>query len=123
MSAILFSLVNLNASSGTELVGLAASETDDPGRTMPGAVKSTFWRVTIIYITSLTIIGLMVPWNDDRLIGGSGAPASPLVIALDRANIHGINQLVNATICASVLSIALSSVYGGSRTLIALAEN
>jgi yeast amino acid transporter len=59
---------------------------------MPGAVKGTFWRVTIIYITSLTIIGLMVPWNDDRLIGGSGASASPFVIALDRANIHGLNR-------------------------------
>lgn len=90
---------------------------------MPGAVKGTFWRVTIIYITSLTIIGLMVPWNDDRLIGGSGASASPFVIALDRAKIHGLNHLVNATICVSVLSIGLSSVYGASRTLTALAEN
>lgn len=109
--------------SGTELVGLAASETADPRGTMPGAVKGTFWRVTIIYITSLTIIGLMVPWNDDRLLGGSGASASPFVIALDLANIHGLNHLVNATICVSVLSIGLSSVYGASRTLTALAEN
>ncbi len=30
---------------GTELVGLAASETPDPRATMPGAVKGTFWRI------------------------------------------------------------------------------
>lgn len=30
---------------GTELVGLAATETPDPRATMPGAVKGTFWRI------------------------------------------------------------------------------
>ncbi|KIY72262.1 APC amino acid permease [Cylindrobasidium torrendii FP15055 ss-10] len=108
--------------SGTELIGLAASETPDPRGTMPGAVKGTFWRVTIIYITTMTIIGILVPWNNEKLIGGSGSSASPFVIALDLANISGLNHLVNVTICISVLSIGLSCVYAGSRTLTALAE-
>lgn len=30
---------------GTELIGLAASETPNPRQAMPGAVKGTFWRV------------------------------------------------------------------------------
>lgn len=30
---------------GTELVGLAASETPNPRTTMPAAVKGTFWRI------------------------------------------------------------------------------
>lgn len=107
---------------GTELVGLAASETPNPRETMPSAVKGTFWRITIIYITSLTIIGLLVPYTEDRLIGGSGASASPFVIALKNAGISGLDHLVNATICISVLSIGLSCVYAGSRTLTALAE-
>ncbi|KAL0066166.1 Amino-acid permease inda1 [Marasmius tenuissimus] len=110
------------AFAGTEIIGLAASETPNPRETMPRAVKAAFWRIVIIYIVSLTIVGLMVPWNDDRLLGGGGAAASPFVIALDRAKIPGINHLVNATICVSVLSIGLSSIYAGSRTLTALAE-
>ncbi|KAF8875776.1 APC amino acid permease [Infundibulicybe gibba] len=108
--------------SGTELVGLAASETPNPRETMPTAVKGTFWRITIIYITSLTIIGLLIPYDEPRLLGGGGSAASPFVIALDNARIKGLNHFVNATICVSVLSIGLSSVYGGSRTLTALAE-
>ncbi|KAF9473602.1 APC amino acid permease [Pholiota conissans] len=108
--------------SGTELVGLAASETPNPRKTMPSAIKGTFWRITIIYITSLTIIGLLIPWDEPRLFGGGGSNASPFVIALDRANIHGLNHFVNVTICISVLSIGLSCVYAGSRTLVALAE-
>ncbi|KAG6808350.1 hypothetical protein H0H92_010029 [Tricholoma furcatifolium] len=107
---------------GTELIGLAASETPDPRATMPGAVKGTFWRITIIYISSLTVIGLLVPFNEPRLLGGSGAAASPFVIALDNAHIPGLNHFVNATICVSVLSIGLSCVYAGSRTLTALSE-
>lgn len=89
---------------------------------MPAAVKGTFWRITIIYITSLTIIGLLVPWDEPRLLGGSGAAASPFVIALSNAGISGLDHFVNVTICISVLSIGLSCVYAGSRTLTALAE-
>jgi amino acid permease len=33
------------SSAGTELVGLAASETPNPRETMPAAVKGTFWRI------------------------------------------------------------------------------
>lgn len=110
------------AFAGTELVGLAATETPNPRATMPGAVKGTFWRITVIYVTSLTIIGLLVPFNEPRLLGGGGAAASPFVIALDNAGIRGLSHFVNATICVSVLSIGLSCVYAGSRTLTALAE-
>ncbi|KAJ8082699.1 Amino-acid permease inda1 [Marasmius tenuissimus] len=108
--------------SGTEVVGLAASETPNPRESMPTAVKGTFWRVTLIYVTSLLFIGLLVPYNEKRLFGASDASASPFVIVLDNANIQGLNHLVNATICVSVMSIAISCVYAGSRTLTALAE-
>ncbi|KAF5367285.1 hypothetical protein D9615_010458 [Tricholomella constricta] len=107
---------------GTELVGLAASETPNPRETMPAAVKGTFWRITIIYISSLTLIGLMIPYNEPRLLGGGGAAASPFVIALDMAKIPGLNHFINVTICISVLSIGMACVYAGSRTLTALAE-
>ncbi|TFL05711.1 amino acid permease/ SLC12A domain-containing protein [Pterulicium gracile] len=107
---------------GTELVGLAASETPNPRESMPTAVKGTFWRITLIYISSLTMIGLLIPYNDERLFNGEGANLSPFVIALQKARIPGLPHLVNATICISVLSIGMSCVYAGSRTLTALAE-
>ncbi|KAJ2933240.1 hypothetical protein H1R20_g3809, partial [Candolleomyces eurysporus] len=114
------------AFAGTELVGLAASETPNPRQTMPAAVKGTFWRITVIYITSLTIIGLLIGYDESRLLGGDadidGAAASPFVIVLKDAGINGLDHFVNATICISVLSIGLSCVYAGSRTLTALAE-
>ncbi|WRT66803.1 uncharacterized protein IL334_003766 [Kwoniella shivajii] len=107
---------------GTELVGLAATETPNPRKTMPSAVKNTFWRITLIYITSLTLVGLTIRSDDDSLYNGSGSDISPFVILMDRARIKGMNHIINLTICISVLSIGLSCVYAGSRTLTALAE-
>lgn len=108
---------------GTELVGLAATETPNPRKTLPSAVKNTFWRITLIYMTSLCIIGLNLPYNQERLLGGSdGAGTSPFVIMANLAGLNGLDHLINITICISVLSIGLSCVYAGSRVLTAMAE-
>ena len=89
------------AFAGTELVGLAASETPNPRETMPSAIKNTFWRITVIYILSLLLIGLNLPYNDEFLLFASGgtAAASPFVRILDLAHIPGLNHLINVTIC------------------------
>lgn len=48
--------------------------------------------------------------------------SSPFVIAIKNAGINGLPDFVNVVILVSVLSIGNSAVYGGSRTLTALAE-
>lgn len=63
---------------------------------MPGAVKGTIWRVAFIYIISLTLIGLLVPYNHPRLLGASNdANASPFVIVWDQAKVKGLNREYN----------------------------
>jgi amino acid transporter len=59
---------------------------------MPGAVKGTIWRVGLIYIISLALIGILVPYNHPRLLGASGASASPFVIVWDTAGVKGLNR-------------------------------
>lgn len=84
-----------------------------------------FWRITLFYILALLFIGLLVPHDSKQLLGSGGyidTKASPFVIALDNAKIKGLPDFVNVVILISVLSIGNSSVYGGSRTLCALAE-
>lgn len=113
------------AFAGTELVGLAAAETANPRKSLPSAVKQVFWRITLFYIVSLTIIGLLVKHTDDRLLNGSSgvdAKASPFVIAINDAGIKVLPSIMNAVIMIAVLSVGNSSVYGSSRTLAALAE-
>jgi amino acid permease len=40
--------------SGTELVGLAAAESENPQKHLPSAVKQVFWRISLFYILALT---------------------------------------------------------------------
>jgi amino acid transporter len=48
--------------------------------------------------------------------------ASPFVIAAKDAGLIGFDSFMNVVILVSVISIGNSGVYGGSRTLTALAE-
>ncbi|KAG0688571.1 glyceraldehyde-3-phosphate dehydrogenase 1 [Pichia californica] len=109
---------------GTELVGLTSAETANPRKTLPSATKQVFWRITLFYMVSLTLIGLLVPYNDPRLLGNSSedAAASPFVIAIRNAGIKGLPSVMNAVILIAILSVANSSVFGASRTLASLAD-
>lgn len=113
------------AFAGTELVGLAAAETANPRKTLPTATKQVFWRICLFYIVSLTLVGLLVPYDDERLTQGSSsadARASPFVISIRNAGISGLPSVMNAVILIAVLSVGNSAVYGTSRTLAALAD-
>ncbi|KAL2870199.1 amino acid permease/ SLC12A domain-containing protein [Aspergillus lucknowensis] len=110
--------------SGTELVGLAAAESKNPTRALPGAIKQVFWRITLFYILGLFFVGLLVDSTDDRLLGSGliDVQASPFVLIAADAGLQGYDDFMNVIILISVLSIGVSGVYGASRTLTALAE-
>jgi yeast amino acid transporter len=113
------------AFAGTELVGLAAAETENPRKSLPTAIKQVFWRITLFYIASLTLIGLLVPYNEDRLLdikSSADAKASPFVIAIENAGIEVLPSVMNTVILIAVLSVGNSAVFGSSRTLAALAD-
>ncbi|KAI1079418.1 amino acid permease [Whalleya microplaca] len=112
------------AFAGTELVGLAAAETANPRKSLPTAIKQVFWRITLFYIVALFLIGLLVPYDDPRLLipGAASAAASPFVIAIENAGIEVLPSVMNVVILIAVLSVGNSSVFGSSRTLAALAD-
>ncbi|EAU34757.1 general amino-acid permease GAP1 [Aspergillus terreus NIH2624] len=113
------------AFAGTELVGLAAAETANPRKSLPTAVRQVFWRISLFYIVSLTLVGLLVPYTNPQLLNGKSsadAKASPFVIAIKNAGINVLDSIMNVVIMIAVLSVGNASVYGSSRTLAALAE-
>src|ERR1700716_84268 len=88
------------AFAGTELIGLAAAETANPRKSLPTAIKQVFWRITLFYIVSLTLVGLLVGYNDPRLLSGGSADAtaSPFVIAIRDAGIDVLPSVMNVVI-------------------------
>lgn len=109
------------AFAGTELAGLAAAETANPARSLPKAVKQTFWRVVLFYLVSLSIVGCLVPYTDPNLGQGKDGRYSPFVIAIQNAGVSGLPSVFNVVICLSVISVGNSSIYAASRTIAAMA--
>lgn len=108
-------------------MGLAAAETANPRKSLPTAIKQVFWRITLFYVVALTLVGLLVPYNDKRLNPPGGghdadAKASPFVIAIEEAGIQVLPSVMNTVILLAVLSVGNSAVFGSSRTLAALAN-
>lgn len=109
---------------GTEFVALTAADQANPKRAIPQATKVVCYRIVFIFMLSLTMITMLVPYNSDDLLGsgGSSTHASPFVIAISRHGIRVVPHIINAVILLSVLSVANSAVYLSSKTLFSLAK-
>jgi amino acid transporter len=107
---------------GTELVGLAAAEAANPRKTIPKATKQVFWRITLFYVISLFLLGLIVPSDNDNLSQASGGNTrySPFVLSFQLAGIKALPSIFNAVITLSVLSVANSCTFAATRTVQAL---
>lgn len=108
--------------SGTEAVAIAASETKNPGRAIPKAIRQTFIRIIIIYMGIAFFYGLTVPYNAPELASTNKSLKSPMAVAITRAGWAGGVNLINAFILVTCISAINSSIFIGSRTIVHLAH-
>jgi len=108
---------------GTEIVGLAAAETDNPEKNVPKAIKSVFWRILLFYVGSIFIVGTLIPFTSPDILGGGvgNVAASPMTLVFKNAGFAAAASVMNAVILTSVLSCGNSGLYTASRMLHAMA--
>jgi amino acid transporter len=106
-----------------ELIAIAAGETVDPRRNIPKAARRFVWRLGLFYGFASLVIGILVPYTDNQLLGQSNASASPFVIGIKNAGIGGLNHAINAAILTSAWSAGNSFLYSGSRVLYSMSLN
>ena len=127
VSVLLVFLVAGFSFQGTEGVGLAAAETDDPARNVPKAIRSVFWRILLFYIGAIFMVGTLISYTDPNLMhGDEGHVAlSPFTMVFERLPHVGYYaaSLMNAVILSAVLSAGNSSMYVASRMLYAMAHS
>ena len=46
---------------GTELVAVAAGEAENPHESIPKAIKSSFWRLLIMFVSTITVMAFIFP--------------------------------------------------------------
>lgn len=109
---------------GVESVAIAATETKNPAKAVPTAVRQIFFRIIVIFMGCAFFFGLCIPWTDEALLGtGSSVLKSPVTIAIQRAGWEGGAHLVNAFIVVICLSACNSAIYIGSRSVLFMAQD
>lgn len=107
---------------------MTVGEAQNPRKTVPRAIKLTFYRILVFYVLSVFLLGLIVPYNSPNLIfansqsSTSTASASPFVVAISLAGIKGLPGLLNGCILLFVFSACNSDLYIASRTIYGLAS-
>ena len=109
---------------GTEMIGVAAGESENPRRDVPRALTSVFWRIMLFYIGAMAVIGFLIPYSDPNLLTAADGNIniSPFTLIFERAGIAFAAAIMNAVILSAVLSAGNSGLYVSARMLFALAQ-
>lgn len=107
---------------GTELLGVAAGESEEPEKNIPKAISTVFWRILLFYVFAIFVIGMILPYTDERLLSDS-ISVSPFTLVFERAGFAFAASVMNAIILTSVLSAGNSGMYASTRMLWDLARD
>ncbi len=108
-------LVVVFAFGGTEIVSVAAAETENPSRSVRSAVRTVVWRIMVFYVGSVFVIVMVVPWTSDAL-------SSPFAAVLSIASIPGADTAITLVAVVALLSALNANLYGASRMIFSLSE-
>ncbi|WP_313548550.1 amino acid permease [Pseudomonas sp.] len=109
---------------GTELIGVAAGESENPKKNIPIAIRQVFWRILMFYILAIFVIAMLIPYTDPRLLQNeaSDISVSPFTLLFERAGFAAAAGVMNAVILSAILSAGTSGMYASTRMLFSLAE-
>ncbi|WP_106766992.1 amino acid permease [Paenibacillus faecalis] len=109
---------------GTELIGVAAGESENPRKNVPRAIRQVFWRILIFYIFAIFVIGLLIPYTHPSLVqsGVEDISVSPFTLVFEKAGLAFAASVMNAVILSSVLSAGNSGMYASTRVLYSMAK-
>ncbi|WP_063734148.1 amino acid permease [Streptomyces sp. RTd22] len=102
---------------GSEIVTLAAGESEDPQRAVSKATNSVIWRIAVFYLGSIFVVVTLLPW-DSKSITKNGS----YVAALESIGIPHAGQVMNVIVLTAVLSCLNSGLYTASRMAFSLGQ-
>ncbi|WKV73940.1 amino acid permease [Streptomyces sp. PCS3-D2] len=103
-------LASVVAYGGLETVTIAAAESEDPVKGVATAVRTTMWRIAVVYVGSMLVIVTLLPWNDPEV-----REDGPYAATLDHLGIPAAGDIMNVVILIALLSAMNANIYGSSR--------
>ncbi|WML44043.1 amino acid permease [Neobacillus sp. PS3-40] len=117
ITALLITMITVNFSfQGTELIGIAAGESEDPEKTIPRSIKQTVWRTLFFFVLAVAVLAGLIPAEK------AGVVESPFVVVFDSIGIPYAADIMNFVILTALLSVANSGLYAATRMLYALSK-
>ncbi|MEU8823302.1 amino acid permease [Streptomyces sp. NPDC048636] len=102
---------------GSEIVTLAAGESENPQRAVSKATNSVIWRIAVFYLGSIFVVITLLPW-DSKAIAKHGS----YVASLESIGIPHAGQVMNVIVLTAVLSCLNSGLYTASRMAFSLGQ-
>ena len=105
---------------GSELIGVTAGEAKDPEKSIPKAIKQTFWRLVIFYILAVVVISFLIPYTNPNLLASSNshdASISPFTMVFQNAGLQSAATVMNVIILTAIISACNASMYSATRIL------
>ncbi len=104
------------AYAGFEIIGLAASETENPEKIIPKAIKYTVLSLVGLYIVSAAVILFLIP------TAAVSENVSPMVAALNNWGMGWAGNAMNIIMITAILSTMLAAMFGLGRMIRSLAD-
>ncbi|MBT2654718.1 amino acid permease [Bacillus sp. ISL-18] len=102
---------------GSELIGIAAGESEEPQKNIPRAIRNVLFRIIIFYLASIIILSAIFPTKELGLL------ESPFVTLMDLAGIPFAPDIMNFVILTAILSVGNSCIYASTRLLWAMSHD
>ncbi|MDO4917913.1 amino acid permease [Kocuria sp.] len=102
---------------GTEIVTIAAAESDHPVSGIRKAVNSVIWRISLFYLGSVFVVVALVDWTRPEL-----AQVGSYQFTLDSIGLGGLTTVLDLAILTAVASCLNSALYTASRMAFSLAQ-
>jgi len=109
-------LVVMFTYAGFEIIGLAASETENPHRTVPRAIRYTVISLVGLYTVAIALLLPLVPTSNLT------EDVSPLVAALSGKGVTWAASVINIVLVTAILSTMLAATFGLGRMMRSLAD-
>lgn len=102
---------------GSEIMGVAAGETENPEKNIPKAIRSIVIRIMVFYVLATFILSAIVPWKK------AGVLESPFVTVFDMIGIPYAADIMNFVILTAVLSVGNTGLFACTRILYSLSQS
>lgn len=109
-------LIVIFSYAGFEIIGLAASEADNPKETIPKAIRYTVLSLVGFYILSVILLLPLIPTVE------LSEEISPMVAALNRWGIGWAGTAINLVLITAILSTMLAAMFGLGRMIRSLSD-